>query len=150
MSSTMRTRFSKIEKKFEASLDQVLLGLQHRGLNLKDFSFKESQDVVQKVGRRVLQRADEIRAQLAGRTYSPSWLKDVSLAPKPRHTEAAGTPFKKAARKSASVSASKAVSKAGQKKSGKATPKKTAKAIKSTAAVTIKRVPKDKHAKRVH
>ena len=55
-------------------LDQVLLGLQHRGLNLE-----ESRDLVQQVGRRVLERAEEIRKQLALSPLSPAWLKDVSL-----------------------------------------------------------------------
>lgn len=58
-------------------IDQVLIGLEHRGINLK-----ESQDLAQKVGRKVLERAEAIRSQLAGTPFSPSWLKDVSLAPK--------------------------------------------------------------------
>ncbi|MES2854828.1 MAG: hypothetical protein V4692_03140 [Bdellovibrionota bacterium] len=92
MPSTIRSRITKIEKKVENSIDQVLLGLQHRGLNLKEFNFKESQDaaqnIAQKVGRKVLERADEIRAQLAEQPYSPSWLKDVSLAPRPEIVDA--------------------------------------------------------------
>ncbi|HVK61836.1 MAG TPA: hypothetical protein VM432_09815 [Bdellovibrionales bacterium] len=82
MSSRTEALRAKIEKTFEDKLDQVLLGLQHRGLNLKDFNFKESQDVVQKVGRRVLERAEMIRQQVAERPYSPAWLKDITLTPK--------------------------------------------------------------------
>lgn len=57
-------------------IDQVLLNLEHRGLNVKD-----SQDLAVKVGRRVLERAEAIRAQIAANPLSPSWIKDVSLKP---------------------------------------------------------------------
>ncbi len=70
------------------SLDDVLLGLEHKGYNVK-----EPQDLVQTVGRRVLERASEIaedvRSQVAAKPYSPEWLKNVSI---PRPT--AATPMK--------------------------------------------------------
>lgn len=58
----------------KSSLDQVLLGLEHRGLNIK-----ESQDLALKVGRKVLERAEAIRAQIAENPLTPSWLKEVRL-----------------------------------------------------------------------
>jgi len=58
----------------KSSLDQVLLGLEHRGLNIK-----ESQDLAIRVGRKVLERAEAIRAQIAENPLSPSWLKEVRL-----------------------------------------------------------------------
>lgn len=58
----------------KSSLDQVLLNLEHRGLNIK-----ESQDLAIKVGRKVLERAEAIRAQIAENPLSPSWLKEVRL-----------------------------------------------------------------------
>ncbi len=60
------------------SLDDVLLGLEHKGYNLK-----EPQDLIQTVGRRVLERASEIaedvRSQVAAKPYSPTWLKDLKI-----------------------------------------------------------------------
>ena len=71
------------------SLDDVLLGLEHKGYNVK-----EPQDLIQTVGRRVLERASEIaedvRSQVAAKPYSPEWLKNVSI-PKP---SAAAAPVK--------------------------------------------------------
>lgn len=55
-------------------LDQMLLGLQHKGLDISD-----SQDLVQRLGRNVLKRAEAIRAQLANTPLSPAWLKEISL-----------------------------------------------------------------------
>lgn len=55
-------------------LDQVLLDLEHKALNLV-----ETQDMIQTVGRRVLARAEEIRVQVATSPLSPSWLKDLKL-----------------------------------------------------------------------
>ena len=60
------------------SLDEALLDLQHRALELK----KDPQDVIQKVGFKVLERAEAVRAQIADKSYSPAWLKDISLTPK--------------------------------------------------------------------
>jgi alpha-galactosidase/6-phospho-beta-glucosidase family protein len=56
------------------SLDQVLLNLEHRGL-----SIKESQDLAIKVGKKVLERAEAIRSQLAENSLSPQWLKEVRI-----------------------------------------------------------------------
>jgi hypothetical protein len=58
-------------------LDQILLGLQHNKLKLID----TPQDIIHSVGRKVLERAEAIRAQLAEQPLSPSWLKDVNLTP---------------------------------------------------------------------
>jgi len=66
------------------SLDDVLLGLEHKGYNVK-----EPQDLIHTVGRRVLERASEIaedvRSQVAAKPYSPEWLKNVSI-PRPTTT----------------------------------------------------------------
>ncbi len=67
------------------TLDQVLLGLEHKGYNLK-----EPQDLIQTVGRKVLERANEIanevakaaedvRSQVAAKPYSPTWVKDLKI-----------------------------------------------------------------------
>ncbi len=60
------------------SIDDVLLGLEHKGYNLK-----EPQDLIQTVGRRVLERATEIaedvRSQVAAKPYSPTWLKELKI-----------------------------------------------------------------------
>ncbi len=72
MASNLATNFSAEAAK--QSLDQVLLNLEHRGL-----SIKESQDLAIKVGRKVLERAESIRAQIAENPLSPAWLKDVRL-----------------------------------------------------------------------
>ncbi|MES2963848.1 MAG: hypothetical protein V4760_08150 [Bdellovibrionota bacterium] len=60
------------------TLDQALLDLQHKAVDLK----AQPQDLIQKVGQRVLERAERIRAQVAETPYSPSWLRDLSLAPR--------------------------------------------------------------------
>lgn len=67
------------------TLDQVLLGLEHKGYNIK-----EPQDLIQTVGRKVLERANEIanevakaaedvRSQVAAKPYSPAWVKDLKI-----------------------------------------------------------------------
>ena len=58
----------------KGGLDQVLIGLEHRGFNLK-----ESQDIAQRVGRKVLERAEAVRAQIAASPLSPAWLREVTL-----------------------------------------------------------------------
>lgn len=58
-------------------LDQVLLGLKHKGLDPREL--KDS-DLVQSVGRKVLERAEKVREQVANQPYSPAWLKDISFA----------------------------------------------------------------------
>lgn len=65
-----------VKQKAMQRLDQVLLGLNHKSLGLK-----ESQDVIQRVGQSVLERAEAIRAQVANTPFSPSWLKDISFGP---------------------------------------------------------------------
>ena len=60
------------------TLDQALLDLQHTAIDLKG----RPNDLIQKVGQTVLERAERIRQQVAETPYSPSWLKDLSLAPK--------------------------------------------------------------------
>jgi hypothetical protein len=71
------------------SLDDVLLGLEHKGYNVK-----EPQDLIQTVGRRVLSRAsaiaEDVRSQVAAKSYSPTWVRDIKI---PRPAEAA--PMKK-------------------------------------------------------
>lgn len=59
-------------------LDQVLLGLQHKGITIKD-----SQGLIENVGRSVLKRAEAIRAQIANTPLSPSWLREISLSGSP-------------------------------------------------------------------
>jgi hypothetical protein len=72
--ATMATQLATETAKH--GIDQVLLNLEHRGVN-----FKESQDLAVKVGRKVLERAEAIREQIAANPLSPAWLKDVSLKP---------------------------------------------------------------------
>lgn len=55
-------------------IDQVLLSLEHKGINVRD-----SQDMIQKVGLKVLERAEAIRSQVADNPLSPAWLKDISF-----------------------------------------------------------------------
>jgi hypothetical protein len=66
------------------SLDHMLIGLEHRGI-----TFKEPTDMAQKIGRKVLERAGEIRAQIASNPFTPSWLKNVS---KPHETKLESEP----------------------------------------------------------
>lgn len=72
MASNLATTFSTEAAKH--SLDQVLLNLEHRGL-----SFKDSQDLAIKVGRKVLERAEAVRLQIAENPLSPAWLREVRL-----------------------------------------------------------------------
>lgn len=65
-------------KNAKETLDQALLDLQHKAVDLR----AQPQDLIQKVGQRVLERAEQIRAQVAETPYSPSWLRDISLAPR--------------------------------------------------------------------
>lgn len=76
-SEAMRVKVS-IGESISETIDQALLDLQHKALDLKS----QPQDLIQKVGQRVLERAERIRAQVAETPYSPTWLKDLSLAPK--------------------------------------------------------------------
>ncbi len=78
--ATAQMAAQTVAQSAKEGLDQVLLGLEHRGINLKD-SQEKAQDFAQKVGRKVLERAEEIRAQIAENPLSPAWLKDVSLTP---------------------------------------------------------------------
>lgn len=59
----------------KTSLDQVLLNLEHRGLNIKD-----KQEVILRVGQTVLDRAEKIRAQLTENSplgaFAPAWMKE--------------------------------------------------------------------------
>lgn len=71
-------RATKEAKRAKKTLDQALLDLQHKAIDLKS----QPQDLIQKVGQRVLERAERIRSQVAETPYSPSWLKDLSLTPR--------------------------------------------------------------------
>lgn len=75
--SPTATRAQLAAEKAKKSLDDVLLGLEHKGINVK-----APQDLIQTVGRRVLERASEIaedvRSQVAAKPYSPDWLKNVT------------------------------------------------------------------------
>jgi len=63
------------------SLDQVLLGLEHRGFKVKENQdLQDIQVMAQKVGQKVLERAEAIRAQIATSPFSPAWLKDVKIS----------------------------------------------------------------------
>lgn len=68
-------------EKAKKSIDDVLLGLEHKGYDVKG-----TQDLIQTVGRRVLERAsdiaEDVRSQVAAKPYSPEWLKNVSI-PRP-------------------------------------------------------------------
>lgn len=59
----------------KTSLDQVLLNLEHRGLN-----FKDKQEIIHRVGQTVLDRAEKIRAQITENTplgaFAPAWMKE--------------------------------------------------------------------------
>jgi len=61
----------------KAQVDQVLLNLQHKGLDLS-----QSNELVQKIGKSVLRRADEVREKLEGSPMAPEWLKDLKLGDK--------------------------------------------------------------------
>jgi len=62
-------------------LDQVLLGLQHKGLSVRDSQDKmqDMQDMIQRLGRGVLERAETIRSQIASAPLAPAWLRQLSL-----------------------------------------------------------------------
>jgi hypothetical protein len=60
--SPTATRAQLAAEKAKKSLDDVLLGLEHKGIKVK-----ASQDLIQTVGRRVLARASEIAAQVQKR-----------------------------------------------------------------------------------
>jgi hypothetical protein len=101
------------------SIDDVLLGLEHKGYNVK-----EPQDLIQTVGRRVLERAsviayeiaEDVRSQVAAKSYSPEWLKNVSI-PKPSAGSAKGAAAGSAAPVQAPGQTSVKVSKKSEKKS---------------------------------
>lgn len=59
----------------KSQIDQALLNLQHAGLK----PLRESQDLIGRIGRGVLERADSVREQIANKPFSPTWLKDISL-----------------------------------------------------------------------
>ena len=61
----------------KAQVDQVLLNLQHKGLDLS-----QSNELVQKIGKSVLRRADEVRERLEGSRMAPEWLRDLKLGDK--------------------------------------------------------------------
>lgn len=59
----------------KTGIDQILLNLEHRGLNLKD-----KQEIIHRVSQTVLDRAEKIRSQIAENSplgaYAPSWMKE--------------------------------------------------------------------------
>ena len=71
----------KARETAKKSIDDVLLGLEHKGYDVKG-----TQDLIQTVGRRVLARAsdiaEDVRSQVAAKPYSPEWLKNVTI-PRP-------------------------------------------------------------------
>lgn len=73
-------------KRVKETLDQALLDLQHKAVDLKS----RPEDLIQKVGQRVLERAERIRQQVAETPYSPGWLKDFSLTPRGQEAAEAG------------------------------------------------------------
>ena len=78
------------------SIDDVLLGLEHKGYNVK-----QPQDLINSVGRRVLERAseiaDDVRTQVAAQPYSPEWLKTATaVAAEGVRTAATSVPAKTA------------------------------------------------------
>lgn len=71
------TRAQAAAEMAKKSIDDVLLGLEHKGYNVK-----APQDLIHNVGRRVLERASdiagEVRSQVAAKPYSPEWLKNAT------------------------------------------------------------------------
>ncbi len=103
---------TRVQAKAEAAkktVDDVLLGLEHKGYNVK-----HPQDLIQTVGRRVLERASEIaedvRAQVAAQPYSPEWLKNVA--------DVAATKVQKRARPDVAVETSVVADSSGVKTAG--------------------------------
>jgi hypothetical protein len=74
LSKKLRANFEKKFEKLESNFDQVLLQLEHRGLKIK-----ESQDLIQRMGKTVLDRAEVIRSQIAANHLTPNWLKEMSV-----------------------------------------------------------------------
>lgn len=74
----------------KSSLDQILLNLEHRGL-----SFKEKQELMNRVGQTVLERAEKLRSQLSELPsfsgYAPSWMKEPFVKVSDAPAEAAGS-----------------------------------------------------------
>ena len=73
----------------KVGLDQILLNLEHRGVNIKD-----KQDIIQKMGQTVLDRAEKIRSQIAEHPslekFAPSWMKE-SVQKTSKKTETVAT-----------------------------------------------------------
>lgn len=84
---TAETAAQNAKQSAMQGLDQFLLGLQHK----KIACLIDPQDLVQSLGRKILERADAIRAQLAEKPISPSWLRDVSLSRRPVSFETTAT-----------------------------------------------------------
>jgi hypothetical protein len=77
--SPAATRAQAAAEAAKKSIDDVLLGLEHKGYNVK-----APQDLIHTVGRRVLERAsgiaEDVRSQVAAQPYSPEWLKTATSA----------------------------------------------------------------------
>jgi hypothetical protein len=77
-------KVEQISSTAKAGLDQLLHNLEEKGLKIKD-----SQDFLQKIGQSVLERAEEIREQVAQNPLAPSWIKDVTLSNAHSHSNGA-------------------------------------------------------------
>ena len=110
LSKKLRANFEKLESNF----DQVLLQLEHRGLKIK-----ESQDLIQRMGKTVLDRAEVIRSQIAANHLTPNWLKQMSVinndlpSTLANTLERVGVKMKKAAKKKISMTDQLAATVAG-------------------------------------
>jgi hypothetical protein len=130
---------SRVRKEIETRVDDILLDLEHKGFKLQD-----PQDVIQSIGRKVLERAENVRVQLARQSKRPAWLKDVTVfanqssesaselvkefAEKVRlSTKTVTSPRKKSARAVATVGKKTATSKS--KSSGKSKSAKSKKSV---------------------
>ncbi|RYZ74140.1 MAG: DUF3235 domain-containing protein [Proteobacteria bacterium] len=60
------------------SLDQVLLGLEHK-LENNGVDVKQKKDLIYAVGKKVLERAEVIRGQVAANPMAPTWIKGMNL-----------------------------------------------------------------------
>ena len=72
----------------KAQVDQVLLNLSHKGLDLRD-----SNELAQRIGKSVLRRADEVRELIESHRMAPTWLKDLKLGDKLDHLSQKLTSF---------------------------------------------------------
>lgn len=78
MNSPLTAKAANAAEAAKQSLDQVLLGLEHK-LENQGVDVQQKKDLIYAVGKKVLERAEVIRGQVATNSMAPSWIKDINL-----------------------------------------------------------------------